>query len=108
MRTRLGDPDDSGRRRPEIIAESEWALDADVVVEAIGNQAPPDLARAYPGVDVDERGLIQADSETGKTSQPGIFAGGDIVRGPALVVNAVQDGKTAAHAIIDYLNEREG
>lgn len=108
MRTCLGDPDDSGRRRPVIIADSEWVLDADVVIEAIGNQAPPDLALSYPSVDVDARGLIQADSETGKTSIPGIFAGGDIVRGPALVVNAVQDGKTAAHAIIAYLNEREG
>ena len=108
LRTRLGDPDDSGRRRPETIPASEWVLDADVVIEAIGNQAPTNLARSYPAVDVNRRGLIQTDLDTGQTSVPGIFAGGDIVRGPALVVNAVQDGKIAAKSIIAYLNDREG
>jgi len=107
MRTRLGAPDDSGRRRPETIPGSEWVLDADLVIEAIGNRAPADLQAAYPGVKVDDRGRIQADDDTGQTSVPGIFAGGDIVRGPALVVNAVQDGKTAARAIIQYCNQRE-
>ena len=100
-------PDDSGRRRPENVPDSEWVLAADMVVEAIGNQAPAELSECYPGVDVDTHGLIQADSKTGQTSVPGIFAGGDIVRGPALVVNAVQDGKIAAQAIIKYLNQRE-
>ncbi len=107
VRTRLGEPDDSGRRRPENIPDSEWTLPADLVIEAIGNQAPADLPQSYPNVDVDSRGLIQADSETGRTSVPGIFAGGDIVRGPALVVNAVQDGKTAAKAIIAYVTNGE-
>ncbi|RTZ96625.1 MAG: dihydropyrimidine dehydrogenase [Deltaproteobacteria bacterium] len=107
VRTRLGEADDSGRRRPENIPGSEWILEADLVIEAIGNQAPMDLSQAYPNVDVDARGLIQADSETGRTSVPGIFAGGDIVRGPALVVNAVQDGKTAAKAIIAYVTNGE-
>ncbi len=107
VRTRLGEADDSGRRRPENIPDSEWTLDADLVIEAIGNQAPADLATFYPNVDVDSRGLIQADPETGRTSVPGIFAGGDIVRGPALVVNAVQDGKTAAKAIIAYVTNGE-
>jgi len=103
VRTRLGAPDNSGRRRPENIPDSEWVLAADLVVEAIGNQAPADLSESYPGVEVDNHRLIKVDSETGQTSMPGIFAGGDIVRGPALVVNAVQDGKTAAKAIIKYL-----
>lgn len=106
VRTRLGAPDDSGRRRPENIPDSGWVLAADLVVEAIGNQAPADLSESYPGVEVDNHRLIKVDSETGQTSVPGIFAGGDIVRGPALVVNAVQDGKTAAKAIIKYLNGR--
>ncbi len=107
VRTRLGEPDDSGRRRPENIPDSEWTLPADLIIEAIGNQAPDDLSQSYPNVDVDSRGLIRVDSETGRTSVPGIFAGGDIVRGPALVVNAVQDGKTAAKAIIAYLTNGE-
>ena len=103
VRTRLGEPDESGRRRPEAIDGSEWIMDADVVIEAIGNKAPDESPDWYPNVKVDGKKLIKADPETGKTSVDGIFAGGDIVRGPALVVQAVQDGKVAARAIRDYL-----
>ena len=104
-RTRLGKPDDSGRRRPEIIEGSEWIMDTDVVIEAIGNIAADDSPEWYPNVKVDDKKLIKADPETGKTSVEGIFAGGDIVRGPALVVQAVQDGKVAATAIKEYLQK---
>ncbi len=104
-RTRLGAPDDSGRRAPEAIAGSEWNLDVDIVIEAIGNQAEPDSPQLYPGVETDAKKLIKADSETGETSVKGIFAGGDIVRGPSLVVNAVRDGKVAALAIQQYLTK---
>ena len=100
VRTCLGDPDESGRRRPENIEGSDWIMDADVVIEAIGNIAPEDSPQWYPNVNVDDRKFIQVDPETGKTSVDGIFAGGDIVRGPALVVQAVQDGKVAAAAAI--------
>ena len=103
VRTRLGEPDESGRRRPIEIGGSEWIMDADVVIEAIGNKAPDDSPDWYPNVDVDGKKLIKIDSETGKTSVDGIFAGGDIVRGPALVVQAVQDGKVAARAIKEFL-----
>ncbi len=103
VRTRLGEPDESGRRKPEPIDGSEWIMDADVVIEAIGNKAPDASSDWYPHVKVDGKKLIQVDAETGKTSVAGIFAGGDIVRGPALVVQAVQDGKVAARAIKDYL-----
>ena len=102
-RTRLGEPDESGRRKPEPIDGSEWIMDADVVIEAIGNKAPDESPEWYPSVDVDGKKLIKIDSETGKTSVDGIFAGGDIVRGPALVVQAVQDGKVAAQAIKEFL-----
>jgi NADPH-dependent glutamate synthase beta subunit-like oxidoreductase len=102
-RTRLGEPDASGRRRPEPIEASEWTMDVDVVIEAIGNLAPENSTEWYPNVAVDNRNLIKVDPETGKTSVAGIFAGGDIVRGPALVVLAVQDGKLAARAIKEYL-----
>jgi NADPH-dependent glutamate synthase beta subunit-like oxidoreductase len=103
VRTRLGEPDASGRRAPEAIDGSEWQMNADVVIEAIGNIAAEDSPQWYPNVDIDEKKLIKADPETGKTSVKGIFAGGDIVRGPALVVQAVQDGKVAAAAIKEYL-----
>jgi NADPH-dependent glutamate synthase beta subunit-like oxidoreductase len=103
VRTRLGEPDESGRRRPLEIKGSEWVMDADIVIEAIGNIAPKKSPEWYPNVDINGKKLIKADPETGKTSVDGIFAGGDIVRGPALVVQAVQDGKVAARAIKDYL-----
>ena len=103
VRTRLGEPDASGRRRPLEVPDSEWVMDADIVIEAIGNKAPDESPDWYPNVEVDGKKLIKADAETGKTSVDGIFAGGDIVRGPALVVQAVQDGKVAARAIKDFL-----
>ena len=104
VRTHLGDPDDSCRRRPIEIEGSDWVLNAEVVIEAIGNKAPDDSTDWYPHIRVNEKKLIKVDPETGKTSVKGIFAGGDIVRGPALVVEAVQDGKAAAKAIKEYLN----
>ena len=103
VRTCLGEPDDSGRRRPVEIAGSEWILDADIVIEAIGNQAEAESDQWYSNVAVDEKKLIKANPDTGETSVKGVFAGGDIVRGPSLVVNAVQDGKLAARAIQDFL-----
>ncbi len=105
VRTRLGEPDESGRRRPVEITGSEWIMDADVVIEAIGNKALQESCEWYPNVKVDGKKLIKVDPETGKTSVGGIFAGGDIVRGPALVVQAVQDGKVAARAIKEYLGK---
>ncbi|MDC3237345.1 FAD-dependent oxidoreductase, partial [bacterium] len=103
VRTALGDVDASGRRLPVNIEDSEWVLDADVVIESIGNKAEDQSPTWYPDVKVNEKNLIQIDTGTGQTSVPGIFAGGDIVRGPALVVNAVQDGKVAARAIKAYI-----
>jgi glutamate synthase (NADPH/NADH) small chain len=103
VRTRLGEPDESGRRRPVEIKGSEWIMDVDIVIEAIGNKAPDESPNWYPGVKVDSKMLIQVDAATGQTSVDGIFAGGDIVRGPALVVQAVQDGKVAARAIKEFL-----
>jgi len=105
VRTRLGAPDASGRRAPETIEGSQWTMNADVVIEAIGNIAAADSPQWYPNVDLNEKNLIKVDSETGRTSVAGIFAGGDIVRGPALVVQAVQDGKIAARAIKEYLEK---
>jgi NADPH-dependent glutamate synthase beta subunit-like oxidoreductase len=105
-RTKLGEPDASGRRRPIEVQGSEWVLDVDVVIEAIGQKADERVDWS-PAVKVNKTGLIVADSATGQTSNKMIFAGGDIVRGPALVVEAVQDGKLAARAIAKALSEAQ-
>lgn len=105
IRTALGAVDDSGRKIPENIEGSEWILRADVVIQAIGNKAEEASPEWYPNVLTDAKKLIQADEKSCETSVTGIFAGGDIVRGPDLVVNAVQDGKKAARAIKEYLKK---
>jgi glutamate synthase (NADPH/NADH) small chain len=97
VRTRLGDPDSSGRRRPQELSGTEWVLDVQLAVEAIGNR--PDKADWSALVKTDKGGLVVVDETTGRTSAKSVFAGGDAARGPALVVEAVQDGKRAARAI---------
>ncbi len=101
--TVLGEADESGRRKPVAVPDSEWILETDVIIEAIGNKAEEKSPESYPNVKVNEKKLVIVDAKTGETSVKGIFAGGDIVRGPALVVKAVQDGKNAAKAIINQL-----
>jgi glutamate synthase (NADPH/NADH) small chain len=103
VRTRLGKPDASGRRRPEPVKGSEWVLDCTAAIEAIGNTA--DAADWSTMVKVDDARLVAANGKTRKTSARRVFAGGDIVRGPALVVEAVQDGKLAARAISAALSQ---
>ena len=103
VRTELSQAKGAQRRSPIEIKDSQWVLDIDLVVEAIGNKAFEDSNKLYPGVDIDDKKLIKAKLDNCQTSKQAIFAGGDIVRGPALVVNAVQDGKTAADAIDSYL-----
>jgi NADPH-dependent glutamate synthase beta subunit-like oxidoreductase len=100
-RCRLGAKDASGRRAPEDIVGSDWILDVQVAVEAIGNL--PDGADWAGDVKTDRQGLIMTDAVTGSTSARSIYAGGDIVGGPGLVVEAVRDGKTAARAILETL-----
>jgi glutamate synthase (NADPH/NADH) small chain len=102
IRMELGEPDDSGRRRPTAIPGSEFVMPTDMVVVAIGTRSNPLLTSTAPELALSERGYIVTD-ERGMTSMPGVFAGGDIVRGAATVILAMGDGKTAAHAIDDYL-----
>jgi NADPH-dependent glutamate synthase beta subunit-like oxidoreductase len=104
VRTRLGVPDASGRRSPKPVRGSEWVLACDVAIEAIGNRPASESPSWYPRVKLAGNNLIQVNHRTGRTSVRGVFAGGDIVRGPALVVQAVADGKTAARAIRRYLH----
>jgi glutamate synthase (NADPH/NADH) small chain len=100
--TRLGDPDHSGRRRPESVESSAYDLAMDIVVEAIGQAASDNIEQTLPGIDFD-RGLIRTGPDTFATSRRGIFAGGDLVRGPSTVVAAVADGMRAAKEIDHYL-----
>ena len=102
IRTQLGESDASGRRKPVELKGSEWELNVDIVVETIG-QKPDEAVDWSPAVKLDKKGLIVAEAENGQASSKMIFAGGDIVRGPALVVEAVQDGKVAARAIAKAL-----
>ena len=101
-RMELGEPDTSGRRRPRAIPGSEFVLDCDVVVVAIGTKANPLLTATCPELKLNSWGNIEA-GEDGMTSIPGVFAGGDIVRGAATVILAMGDGKNAAKAIHRYL-----
>ena len=103
QRMELGEPDDSGRRRPVPIAGSEFEMEVDTVVLALGYRADKLLEATTPGLQADKWGLLTVDSETGRTSRPGVFAGGDNVRGPDLVVDAVVDAKRAAAAMDEYL-----
>ncbi len=103
VRTELGPKDDSGRRKPQSITGSEWVLQTDIVIEAIGNQAESGSNTWYPSVRTDQQNLIRLEEDSPRTSRKGIFAGGDIARGPALVVTAVEDGKKAARSIMAYL-----
>ncbi|MCP4378670.1 MAG: NADPH-dependent glutamate synthase [bacterium] len=101
----LGEPDASGRRRPVPIEGSEFELQADVAVVAIGTRANPLLTAACPELKLNKWGNIETD-ENQMTSIPGVFAGGDIVRGGATVILAMGDGKDAANAIDQYLQTK--
>ncbi|MEA3355791.1 MAG: NADPH-dependent glutamate synthase [Candidatus Bipolaricaulota bacterium] len=105
LRMELGEPDASGRARPIPIPGSEFTLDIDTIIIAIGNEPHPLIPRTTEGLDVGRRGNIVAENETGQTSKEGVFAGGDIVTGAATVIEAMGAGKRAAAAIDRYLKE---
>ena len=98
----LGEPDASGRRSPVEVKGSEYVLDVDMVVMAIGQGPNPLIKQTTPELEVNRRGNIVA-NEVGATSIPGVFAGGDIVTGAATVISAMGAGKRAAAAIDEYL-----
>ena len=99
----LGEPDASGRRRPVEVPGSEFILDADCVIMAIGTSPNPLIKSTTKGLDTQRWGGIIVD-ENGRTSREGVFAGGDAVTGAATVILAMGEGKTAAKAIDDYLS----
>jgi glutamate synthase (NADPH/NADH) small chain len=95
----LGEPDDSGRRRPIPKEGSEFTLDVDTVVIAIGNKPNPLIPSTTEGLDTTKWGTLVADDETGQTTKDSVYAGGDIVTGAATVISAMGAGKRAARAI---------
>jgi glutamate synthase (NADPH/NADH) small chain len=103
-RMELGEPDASGRRAPVCVMDSEFIIDCDTVIMALGTQANPLLPKTTPDLELTRRGYIVAD-EDGATSKPGVFAGGDIVTGSATVILAMGAGKRAARSIDEWLKE---
>ena len=104
IKMELGEPDDSGRRRPIPIPGSNFVIEVDMVIDAIGTSANPIVARSATGIKINQWGYFVIDDNTKSTTKEGIFAGGDIVRGSATVISAVGDGKVAARAIDEFLS----
>jgi glutamate synthase (NADPH/NADH) small chain len=107
VKMELGEPDDSGRRRPVEIKGSEFTIDLDVAIISIGNGANPLIQQSTPDMNVNKWGNITVDTETGRTSKKGVFSGGDIVRGGATVILAMGDGRRAAASMHEYLSTGE-
>jgi len=103
VRMELGEPDASGRRRPIVIPGSEYLIPADLAIVAIGNSPNPMIFKGYTPLEKNAWGGVKADPQTGATSVPGIYAGGDIVTGAATVIEAMGAAKRAARAMDKYL-----
>ncbi len=103
QRMELGEPDASGRRRPVAVAGSDFLLDVDTVIYALGTTANPIIAQTTPGLKNNKWGYIEIDERTGMTSIPGLFAGGDIVTGAATVILAMGAGKRAAQGMLEFM-----
>ncbi|MGB4441279.1 MAG: NADPH-dependent glutamate synthase [Coriobacteriia bacterium] len=106
-RMELGEPDASGRRAPVCVMDSEFVIDCDTVIMAIGTRANPLLTQTTPDLEVSKRGYIVVDG-SGTTSKSGVFAGGDIVTGSATVILAMGAGKRAARSIDEWLSSTAG
>lgn len=107
IRMELGEPDASGRRRPVPVEGSEFFIEADCAIEAIGQGSNKVLLSTFPEMKLNKWGYIEADPKTGATSVAGVYAGGDIVTGAATVILAMGAGKDAAEAIDKYITEKK-
>jgi len=108
IRMELGEPDASGRRRPVAVPGSEFVLEVDQVIMALGTKANPIVPETTPGLEVNRWGHIAVNEETMATSIPGVYAGGDIVTGSATVIGAMGAGKQAAASIDEYIKANVG
>ncbi len=107
IRMELGEPDEKGRRRPVEIPGSEYVMDADCVIMALGTSPNPLIKNTTAGLETQRWGGIVVEEDTGKTSREGVYAGGDAVTGAATVILAMGAGKTAARAIDEYCRSLE-
>lgn len=106
IRMELGEPDESGRRRPVPVEGSEFTLDLDTVIMSLGTSPNPLISSTTKGLDVNKYRCIVAQEESGQTSREGVFAGGDAVTGAATVILAMGAGKAAAKGIDEYLSNK--
>lgn len=106
IKMQLGEPDERGRRRPIPIEGSEFVLDVDTVIISIGTSPNPLIKSTTAGLEVNKRGGIIVEEDTGATTKEGVYAGGDAVTGAATVISAMGAGKTAAKAIDEYLSNK--
>jgi len=104
IRMELGEPDASGRRKPVEVPGSEFEMECDAVIVAVGNAPNPILTKATPDLELTKWGTIKVDPDTNATSKPGVYAGGDIVSGAATVILAMGAGRKAARAMQEYLS----
>jgi len=107
LRMELGEPDDSGRRRPVPMEGSEFIMDVDMVVVAIGNSSNPLIGQTTPGLKVGKWGNVEVDWDTMATNIEGVYAGGDIIRGGATVILAMGDARIAATEMDKYLRSKK-
>lgn len=107
LQMELGEPDESGRRRPVAIADSEFVIEADTAIEAIGQGPNRVLLETYPELALNKWGYVDAEEATCQTSIPGVYAGGDIVTGAATVILAMGAGKIAAKEIASYIEGKK-
>ncbi|ACQ54037.1 NADPH-dependent glutamate synthase [Clostridium botulinum] len=105
IKMELGEPDESGRRRPVEIKDSEFVMDVDTVIMSLGTSPNPLISSTTKGLEVNKRKCIVAEEETGLTTREGVYAGGDAVTGAATVILAMGAGKQAATAIDEYLSK---
>ena len=108
LRMELGEPDASGRRRPVTVEGSEFIIECDTAIVALGQNPNPLIRTTTEGLKTESWGGIIIDAETGMTSIPGVFAGGDAVTGEATVISAMGAGKVAAEGIDKYIRESKG
>ena len=102
----LGEPDESGRRRPVEVPGSEFDIDCDCVIMSLGTSPNPMIAATTEGLEINKRSCIVADEENGKTTKEGVYSGGDAVTGAATVILAMGAGKAAAKGIDEYLSDK--
>ena len=106
VRMELGEPDASGRRRPVVIPDSEFTLDVDTVIMALGTSPNPLISSTTEGLEINKWKCIVAEETNGQTSKEGVFAGGDAVTGAATVILAMEAGKAGAKGIHEYLSNK--